>query len=422
MNKSPIVVATTTSVPTQPWKPVRMGFALAIGSLFALGPFMAFNAVLLPAKIAIIAPDDKIGIVALLATTGVVVATVANVLFGALSDMTRSRFGRRVPWMILGSIGASGGLMIVAAATTIPLMVVGWCVFQLFLNAFIAPLIAMLPDRVPVARRGTMSALYGLGQLLGIAVLGQIAAPRFLSDPTTGMFVFAALMFFAGPIVALIAPEPSNRDKPRAPFSRATLLASFAFPVKESRDYYLVFSGRVLNIVGTYVVSGYQLYIVTDYLGASTEEAARLLPLLGIVSLIGSVFVGTAIGPISDRFGRRKIFIIGASVVMAFGVVFLAFVQQPWAILVFGVANSLGGGVYNSIEQVVSTEVLPEGGDRAAKDLGFLNVAATGGQAIAPALTSGVIAVAGTFAPAFVIAGGLLLGSAVLFGLLKKTT
>ncbi|BCW62849.1 MFS transporter [Arthrobacter sp. StoSoilB22] len=420
MNETTTALEGSPAIPAQPWRPVRVGLALTLGSMLCLGPFMAFNAVLLPARIEMIDPDSKIAVVAMLATSGVLVATIANVLFGALSDMTRSRFGRRTPWMIFGSVGASASLALVAGSTTIPMMVFGWCLFQFFLNAVIAPLIAMLPDRVPKARRGTMSALYGLGQLLGIAVMGQITAPRFLTDPTTGMYIFAGLMLLAGPFVALIAPEASNRHQPREPFTSKVLLAAFAFPVRESRDYYLVFFGRVLNIVGTYVVTGYQLYIIKDYLGASTQEAASIMPLLGIISLFGSVFVGTAIGPISDRLKRRKVFIIGASVLMAFGAGFLFFVQAPWAILVYGVANSIGGGIYNSIEQAVSTEVLPAG-DRAAKDLGFLNVAATGGQAVAPALTSGVIAIAGTFAPAFLAASGLLLASSVLFSMLKKT-
>jgi len=416
----PTLVQNTVSVPAQPWRPIRIALALAIGSMLCMGPFMAFNAVFLPARIEVLAPDGKVGVVALVASSGVIVATVANVLFGALSDMTRTRIGRRIPWMLVGSVGGTAGLLIVASASSIPVLVFGWCVFQFFLNAIIAPLIAMLPDRVPIARRGTMSALYGLGQLFGIALIGQIAAPRFLSDPTTGMFIFSFLVLIAGPLVWLIAPEPSNKDQPRVPFSTKSLVKAFAFPMHESRDYYFVFFGRVFNIIGTYVVMGYQLYIITDYLGASQEEAAGIMSLLGVVQLLGSVVVGTAAGPLSDLFKRRKVFIVGGTIMIAFGTLFLVFVQQPWAMFVFGICNSLGGGVYNSVEQVVSTEVLPET-DSSAKDLGFLNVAATGGQAIAPAVTSAAIAITGTFAPAFIVATGFLAVSGVLFSLLKKT-
>jgi MFS family permease len=408
------------SAPPPPWHPVRTAFALIIGSMVCMGPFMAFNAVFLPARVQEISPDSKVSVVALLATSGVIVATVANVLFGALSDMTRSRFGRRSPWMVVGSIGATVGLLVVATAGSIPVMVAGWCLFQLFLNAIIAPLIAMLPDRVPKARRGTMSALYGLGQLLGIALIGQVAAPQFLDDPKKGMLLFAIPVLLGGPLIALIAREPSNLDQPREPVSTKSLMKSFAFPMHESHDYYSVFFGRVFNIVGTYVVSGYQLYILTDYLGATTSEAGRTMSLLGLLQLVGSVIVGTAVGPVSDLFKRRKPFIVGATLVCMAGTAFLYFVQEPWAMLVFGICAALGGGIYNSVEQVVSTEVLPES-DTAAKDLGFLNVAATGGQAIAPGVTSLTIAIAGSFAPAFLVATGFLGASAVLFARLKKT-
>jgi MFS family permease len=116
----------------------------------------------------------------------------------------------------------------------------------------------------------------------------------------------------------------------------------------------------------------------------------------------------------------RLFFVVGATILCTGGTLFLFFVQQPWAMIVFGVCGAIGGGIYNSVEQVVSTEVLP-GADTAAKDLGFLNVAGTGGQAIAPGVPSAAIVLTGSFAPAFLVASGFLVASAVLFGRLRKT-
>ncbi|AWF99934.1 MFS transporter [Clavibacter michiganensis] len=400
------------------WRPIRAAIALVLGSLLALGPFMAFNGILMPARVQALAPDDKIAIVGLIAGSGVVVATFANVLFGALSDITRTRVGRRAPWILIGSLGAGGSLVFVSNAQTIPLLIVGWCFFQLCLNAMIASLIALLPDRVPTRRRCAFSALYGLGQIIGIST-AQIVAPFFLDDITTGMVIFSIAFLVAGPIVALLAVDDDNRHIERERISPKMLLKTFSPPARDSRDYYLVFTGRVLNIIGTYVVSGYQLFIVQDYLGATQEETASILSLLGVVSLISAVVVGTAAGPLSDLAKRRKVFIIGASILMAAGILFLFFVPTPWAMFVWGVCNGLGGGIYNSVEQVVSTEVLPETGS-SAKDLGFLNIAATGGQAIAPAATSAVIAITGSFGPIFLVGGGCLLAASVCFGRLRK--
>lgn len=92
----------STSAP--PRFSIRLAVAIILGNLLWLAPFVAGIAVLLPARLEIIAPDEKIGAIATLAIAGSIVALIANIVFGALSDRTRSRFGRRAPWMILGSI------------------------------------------------------------------------------------------------------------------------------------------------------------------------------------------------------------------------------------------------------------------------------------------------------------------------------
>ncbi|MGN0112384.1 MAG: MFS transporter, partial [Cellulosimicrobium funkei] len=90
----------------QPRRPLRVGVALALGVVLWLGPYLGVNAVLLPARVAEIAPANKEAVVALLATSAMVVATIANILFGALSDLTRSRWGRRTPWIVVGSVAS----------------------------------------------------------------------------------------------------------------------------------------------------------------------------------------------------------------------------------------------------------------------------------------------------------------------------
>lgn len=84
--------------------PFRLGFGLLFGLLGWLIPYLGVNSTLLPAKIQQIAPDQKVQIVALLATIAMIVATIANIIEGALSDRTVSRWGKRNPWIVLGLI------------------------------------------------------------------------------------------------------------------------------------------------------------------------------------------------------------------------------------------------------------------------------------------------------------------------------
>ncbi|GAF41176.1 hypothetical protein JCM14202_3104 [Agrilactobacillus composti DSM 18527 = JCM 14202] len=90
----------------QPKAPIKIGLATGLGALLWLGPYLGVNAVLLPAKVQQVAPSDKAQIVALLASAAMIVATLANIIIGGLSDLIRSRWGRRTPWIIAGSVGA----------------------------------------------------------------------------------------------------------------------------------------------------------------------------------------------------------------------------------------------------------------------------------------------------------------------------
>jgi MFS family permease len=99
---------------------------------------------------------------AVVAGTGSLLAMVANPFFGKMSDRTSSQLGMRRPWMVIGLLGGCLGIFIVALAPNIPVVLVGWCIAQLVLNALLAALVAVLPDQVPGAQRGLVSGVLGI--------------------------------------------------------------------------------------------------------------------------------------------------------------------------------------------------------------------------------------------------------------------
>src|SRR5580693_7128196 len=101
---------------------------------------------------------------ALVAGIGALVALVGNPFFGKMSDRTASPLGMRRPWMVTGLAGGSVGILIVALAPSIPVVLVGWCIAQLFFNALLAAMVAVLPDQVPSVQRGQVSGVLGVSQ------------------------------------------------------------------------------------------------------------------------------------------------------------------------------------------------------------------------------------------------------------------
>ncbi|HJV14264.1 MAG TPA: MFS transporter, partial [Propionibacteriaceae bacterium] len=75
---------------------------------------------------------------------GALVAMVGNPFFGRLSDRTSSRLGMRRPWMVIGLVGGIFGILVVALAPNIPVVVLGWCTAQLLFNALLAAMVAVL--------------------------------------------------------------------------------------------------------------------------------------------------------------------------------------------------------------------------------------------------------------------------------------
>ena len=107
---------------------------------------------------------------------GAAVALVANPVAGALSDRTTSRFGRRRPWIVCGALAGAAALAFLAGQRAIAGVIVGWCLAQAGLNAMQASLTACVPDHVPVAQRGVVSAWIGLPATLSALVSGLVMA------------------------------------------------------------------------------------------------------------------------------------------------------------------------------------------------------------------------------------------------------
>lgn len=239
--REPVTDATTSNVTVGPVSLSRFNWRVAIGLFVGgalwIGPYIASIAVLMPALVAEVAPGEKVGLVATMGLLGALLSLLSNIVFGALSDLTRSRFGKRVPWMVAGGIVTGLALWGFSTSTTVVALIVWWCAFMLLLNAIIAPMVAVISDRVTTKYRGTVSAIYGVALTVG-ATVASITAAMFISNPRQGLVIFAVAVGLSGLVFAVIAPEKSNKDEPRARLSPRMLLSNFKFPRRGARDYY----------------------------------------------------------------------------------------------------------------------------------------------------------------------------------------
>src|SRR6476469_2548022 len=121
----------------------------------------------------------------------------------------------RRPWWVMGPAVGSPCILVVAVAPSIAVVLIGWCIAQLFFNAVLAALVAVLPDQVPVAQRGTVSGV--LGVCLPIAsVTGTFLVQLFTGNQLTMFLVPCAIGGFFVLLFAVTLKDRrlAQRDKP----------------------------------------------------------------------------------------------------------------------------------------------------------------------------------------------------------------
>ncbi|WHU04618.1 MFS transporter [Sphingomonas sp. NIBR02145] len=349
----------------------------------------------------LLAPDGKVAVLGMVSAAGGAAAMLTNPIFGALSDRTRSRFGRRRPWVALGALAGAGSLLLLSGAQSVAMLTLGWCLVQASLNAMMTALVATIADRVPVAERGAAGAWFAFAQALGI-VGGVALAHATAPDLGAGYRSCAALLLVCA-LPFLLIEDPGPTPLPAPP-------TATAHPPAGTADMVWAWLTRFcFNLISALALL-YLLYYLGDAIHRPAPDGDVLL--LTALHIAAMVIVLVPAGLASDRIARRKPFVLAASTSMAIGMTLLA-VQPAWGLVITGVAFAgIGFGLYSAVDVAIVTEVIPEATE-SARDLGIFNIANALPQVAAPALAAALIAFAGY---------GALYGAGALLALVAAAT
>ena len=351
----------------------------------------ALHPIILPAVLLNYVPNEKKNTyLGLLTFVGLIIAMIVQPLSGALSDRWKSRFGRRRPLIVLGTLFDFVFLSVLAWAGGLVWLFIGYIGLQLSSNIAHGPLQGLLPDRVPQNQLGVASSLKTFMDMLAL-VIASLLAGRLLDsvtrDPTVIMLVVIGLLALAAAITifgvrespSLLRAERSRSDGGGAvETGDGEFLSQFKINFHENTAYWWLIAERGLFLLGIFGVQAFAQYYLQDVLRVPDppKQTGDLLAVLTI-SLVVLVLLG---GWLTDKYGAKKILMI-ATLIAALGIFLMVFAKDTRGLFIFGSILGAGIGLFLTSNWALANSLAPEA--EAGKYLGLTNLATAGSGALA---------------------------------------
>ncbi|HWS51840.1 MAG TPA: MFS transporter [Microbacterium sp.] len=393
--------------------------------LIVLAQFGAFMALVAPIGFSLsvvvdrLAPenDEFLGYVV---GAGAFVVIIFGPLLGVLSDRTRSRLGRRRPWIVVLTLVGLVGLAVVAIAPNIAIVILGWAITQLGFGVGGLIVAASMGDRLPESQRGKVAGLTGvatmLASIVGVAVAAALASNSLLLFLVPGVIGAVLMLLF----VAFVKEPDTSAGVFTDKVTLKSVLGGYVYNVAKFADFSWNWLGRFLFNFGLTLATTFTTFLFASKLGIPVEELGGIIAISGLLGIVGTVGGAALSGFLSDRLKRRKSFIIFSGAVFAIGATVAAFAPDLTILLVGGFIMNFGLGVFSAVDQALYLDVLPETDTQAGKFIAINQFSTSIPQFAAPLLAPVFLAigVAGgdsNYSLLYLVAGGFaLIGGLVI--------
>lgn len=364
---------TPTATMTEPksWMyTLCMTLATMVGGLSSV----CIKQLLLPIQVSLLAPTTTNASFTLVASVGACAGLIAAPFTGALSDRTSMRWGRRRPWIIVGTIATVAGMVIMAGAPTIPALLLGEIIAQIGVDTILTTVTALLPDQIPLSQRSLLSALVGLapnvGGVLGLVLVTRLTNTHIVSE---GYILLAAISVVCVVcFLVFLREQPITRDAFR-PFQIKRFLLEFMQPLTSS-DFVYVFLSRCFVYLSFTILGAYLLFYLRGVLYFSIPDAAAGVTTFQLLSTGILLAVAVSTGMLSQRLKQLKPFAFLGAILMAVSLFLMAMLPTWFALLVSASIFGCGFGLYLGVDIALAVRVLPSETHR-GKDVGLMYAA-----------------------------------------------
>ncbi|MEP7360955.1 MAG: MFS transporter [Chloroflexota bacterium] len=335
-----------------------------------------------------------------IAFAGVLVAIAVQPTAGAISDYATTRWGRRKPFIVIGSILDVAFLLAVASADSFTALVIGVVLLQFASNFAQGPFQGYVPDLVPAKQVGLASGLMGImtviGGMTGVAIagLGYLQIQPGMSQEQVRALLFLPTIGLAVVEVATMVLLAFTVDEGRAALPREgrswwrIARSAWGTDILHERSYLWLLVSRLCYLAMPGVISGYAIWVFERSFHLPPEQAAPfLLGTVAIVALSAAVATIPA-ARLSDRVGRKRVinisFLLGA-----IGVLGVALSPALPLTLLALVPLGFSGGAFLVVDWALMTDIIPKA--HSGRYMGISNVATASAGPIGLALAGVVL-------------------------------
>jgi MFS family permease len=340
-------------------------------------------------------PKGGEGIGALqISITGMVIAIAVQPTIGTISDYTISRWGRRKPYIFIGSALDLVFLYGIATANTVLAIAAFVCLLQFSSNFSQGPFQGYVPDLVPAAQVGLASGLLGLFQAFG-NIVGYVVAALAVwassTDPNAFFYGTMALglIEFSSMLSVVIRVDEGKRRKSRGSRSWLSIAGeAWGTDILRERSFLWLVGSRFFVLVAAAFYPNLSTFYLAQVFGMDAAQTGQTkLLLLAIVAVCVTLAVLPA-SRLSDRIGRKKV-IYGACAVGSCGLALGALAPVVPVALVGAALFAVSAGAFLAVDWALMSDIVPKASS--GRYMGISNVATASSGTFAIAVGGAVV-------------------------------
>jgi len=373
-------------------------FGLGLGALWN-----SLDSIILQIRLLdFVAEAQKNTCLGLLTFSGLMLAILVQPIAGMISDRSNSRWGRRRPYILIGTIAALPFIFGIGFATSFAAIFAIYLLLQISTNVAQGPYQAFIPDMVPEEKRGQASGWKSLlevgGAVAVVLLVGQLMGRYYAGEGISWFWLtlgVVAIVLLGTMLATVLTVKehpgvggtklPSLSSLPNTlrtniktnliPMLRKT----FKIDAKGNPDFVYFLISRLLFMMAFITFRTFALYLLRDVVGV-TDPATETAKIVGITALCMVVIVYPA-GRLSDRIGRKPVLLI-SGVLAITSIIVIYLLRENYEQLLIGVIIlGVSFGFFWSSNWALATDLVGKGEE--ARFLGLTNLATAGGSALA---------------------------------------